>query len=55
MSANLELASNPNTSPKTLALLAKDKDYTIRCPIATNPNTSPETLALLGKRPKFPC
>ena len=48
MPTNLELASYPNTSPETLALLAKDEDWSIRYYVAKNPNTSPEVLALLA-------
>jgi 3-methyladenine DNA glycosylase AlkC len=44
-----ELAGKPNTSPETLAMLAKDVDAYVRSSVAENPNTSPETLAMLAK------
>ena len=44
----LEIAENPNTSPETLALLAKDEEYDIRREVAVNPNTPLKTLALLA-------
>jgi hypothetical protein len=43
-----ELASNPNTSPETLTLLADDEDSVVRFWVAKNPNTSPETLDRLA-------
>ena len=44
-----ELARNPNTSPETLAMLAKDIEWVVRASVAKNPNASPETLAMLAK------
>ena len=46
--SSLELASNPNTSPETLAVLATDEVAVVRFGVARNPNTSPETLAVLA-------
>jgi len=43
------VAENNNTSPATLALLAKDNDARVRQNVAANNNTSPVTLALLAK------
>lgn len=44
-----KLAENPNTPSETLAILARDKKWNVRCGVAANPNTSPETLVLLAK------
>jgi hypothetical protein len=44
-----KLTENPNTPSETLAILARDKKWNVRCGVAANPNTSPETLALLAK------
>jgi hypothetical protein len=43
------VAENNNTSPATLALLAKDNDVHVRQNVAENNNTSAETLALLAR------
>jgi Leucine rich repeat variant len=45
---NFELATNPNTPPETLAVLATDKESYVRWRVAYNPNTPPETLAVLA-------
>lgn len=49
---SLKLASNPATSPKILATLAKDSDREVRSAVARNPNTPLENLFALWK--KFP-
>jgi len=45
--SNYDLATNPNTSPETLASLAKDEDYSIRWLVARNLNTH-NTLKLIS-------
>jgi hypothetical protein len=42
------IASNGNTSPETLAILATDGDISILWNVANNPNTPIETLAVLA-------
>jgi len=42
------LARNPNTSPKTLELLATDERFGVRRSVAQNPNTSPRFLEILA-------
>ena len=44
----IKLARNPNISQETLAVLATDKNWNVRCRVALNPNTSQETLAILA-------
>jgi 3-methyladenine DNA glycosylase AlkC len=49
ISDNCRIASDENTSPETLAVLANDKHWYIRCSVASNPNTAPQTLELLAQ------
>lgn len=42
-------AKNPNASPETLSMLAKDSSYRTRMAVAKNPNTPLNTLRLLAK------
>jgi hypothetical protein len=44
----LELASNPNTSSKALAIMARDNNRHVRSAVAGNPNTPLETLTELA-------
>lgn len=42
------MARNPNTPPKTLNMLATDKDWLVRTYVAMNPNTLTKTLTILA-------
>jgi hypothetical protein len=44
-----ELATNPNTPPETLTILARDEYSGVRWNVARNPNTPPETLTILAR------
>jgi hypothetical protein len=35
--------------PEILTILARDKDWGVRCGVASNPNTPPEALTLLAR------
>jgi hypothetical protein len=48
ISDKCRIASDGNTSPETLAVLATDKNSLVRCHVARNPNTAPQTLELLA-------
>jgi len=44
-----DLASNPNTPPEILTILARDEDEVVRRRVADNPNTPPEILTILAR------
>ena len=46
--SNYALSGNPNTSPKTLDLLANDEVWIVPSAVARNPNTPHETLERLA-------
>ena len=46
-----QVASNPSSSPSSLAFLAKDKEMGTRYRVARNPKTPIEVLLLLAKDP----
>ena len=48
-----KLASDNNTSPETLTLLASDEHHDVLYWVARNPNTTPETLTFLAKDKYF--
>ena len=48
LSREEKLAKHPKTSQETLAILATDEDWVVRCEVARNSNTSTETLAILA-------
>jgi hypothetical protein len=49
ISNKCRIASDGNTSPETLAVLATDEDSDVRWRVAYNRNTPPETLELLAQ------